>query len=138
MQHFGLDYVRMIPGHNPYYDAFLYKRKNIWYRIEIKTDYAAERFGNLYFEMHNCWQNRPSGLTITKADHYAHYVPCHDIILWYEPAQIKMWLANAERMSRPGVKYKDKAGDNNSEGFVVPYEDIASRAWVKKIPAYLP
>ena len=43
-------------------------------KFEVKADYMSSITGNLAIEHHNCKQNKPSGIMISRADFWCHVI----------------------------------------------------------------
>ena len=97
---------------------------------EIKTDFLASQTKNLYFETRNTQHGCPSGLTLTRADVWGHYVP-HLKKLWLFDPKALLWYLRAHRdnpmlgivLSRPN------SGDHNSQGYIVPIKTAQKWSW---------
>jgi hypothetical protein len=86
--------------------------------IEVKCDKKSNVTGNLFFEVHNSKQDKPSGLRATKAAKIYHYAPSRKVIFIYPPGMMLL-----ELQSKP-YKFVTKVGDNNSDGYVVPIAEV--------------
>jgi hypothetical protein len=86
--------------------------------IEVKCDKKSNVTGNLYFEVHNSKQDKPSGLRATKAAKIYHYAPSRKTMFIYAPGMMLLELT-----SKP-YKFVTKVGDNNSDGYVVPITEV--------------
>lgn len=100
--------------------------------VEVKCDYKAKTTRNLYFETHNCYRNKPSGLTATKADWWVHYVPGDGTAYRYPPKRMLAWLG-----TQTTYRKLEKCGDNNSDGYIVPVAVVAALDFVKSFPIML-
>ncbi len=109
------------PGRVKTHDAVIYRP----YRIEFKCDYKAEETGNLFLETFNPYRKEPSGLTATRADWWVIYVPSKATIFVFNP---KKMLACIEKHDE--WRLKTVAGDNNSNGYLVPIKDAADMPFV--------
>lgn len=98
--------------------------------IEVKTDWDAERTGNVFLEMFNCYRNEPSGLTATNADIWAHFVPPNHLFTFRPRAMIK----HLTEIPSNAVGYRkiERGGDNNSSGFIVSIENLRLLPFVRK------
>jgi hypothetical protein len=104
-------------------------------RFELKYDKKAATTGNLYFETHNTYQDRPSGLCVTAADFWAHYLPHLQSIAVFRPAQMLAFLQQQLATPRPGFRQtRPGGGDNNSQGIVAPIAAILAQPFVTVIP----
>lgn len=86
---------------------------------ELKCDYEAERSGNMYFELRNHKLNEASGLSSTKAECWYHFVP-PNLLFKYPPEHMRNWLALMKSEKNPDYRFVENAGDDNSQGCVVP------------------
>ena len=58
-------------GYFPYYDIEITK-DNVVTTYEVKADRQAHTTGNIAIEFE--YNNKPSGISVTRADYYAYYV----------------------------------------------------------------
>lgn len=94
--------------------------------FEVKTDFAAAKTGNLFFE-YSC-NSKQSGLLTTTADKYAFLVPHLKEILVFSPSSMYEKLING--------RYRNitTAGDGGRVcGFIAPIEDIRATKFVEII-----
>jgi hypothetical protein len=103
-------------------------------RFELKYDKKAATTGNLYFETTNTYQGRPSGLGVTEADFWAHYLPHLQRIALFRPDKMLAFLQQQLDARRPGFRQtRPGGGDNNSQGIVAPIADILAQPFVTAI-----
>ena len=102
---------------------------------EIKTDFKAEHTGNIYLEIRNTCVNKPSGLTVTTADIWVHYVPYLKRLWGFDPKALLWYLQIHSQyrgsqiwLSTPG------SGDKNSQGYIVPLAKVMQWEWPIQIP----
>ena len=101
---------------------------------EIKTDFLAAQTQRVYFEIRDTKHNKATGLCITKADIWAHYVP-HVQLVWLFDPKALLWYLKVHShnpvlkiaMSHPG------SGDNNSQGYLVPLSFIEQWQWPQQL-----
>lgn len=92
--------------------------------VEVKTDFMAQKTGNLYMEF--ACNDKDSGLAITTADYWAVLVPHKQCIFLFCPKTMLSWLKTAQ-------KKIIKGGDRKAVwGFVVSIEDVEAETFVKK------
>lgn len=86
-------------------------------KIEVKTDFQAEKTGNIFVEYSS--RNKPSGISISESDWYAFII-----------SNEKIKLIATKKLKEICRKYLNtkrdiKGGDNNtSSGVLVPLEKI--------------
>lgn len=107
---------------------------------EIKTDWASEKYGNAFFEIHNTSLDIPSGLVKTIASVWAHYLPANKCLVLVDPKALLWWLATHMRLT---PKYKirlssPRSGDGNAQGYIVPCSVLLERKWIERLPYTLP
>jgi hypothetical protein len=104
-------------------------------RFEIKYDKKAAETGALYFEMHNTYRDTPSGLAVTQAEVWAHYLPHLRLVALYAPQRMRTFLQQALLQHRPGVRQtRPHGGDHNSQGVVAPIPLILAQPFVTPMP----
>jgi hypothetical protein len=130
MVHYGCDSASTPQGRFIGYDAVLFKRGARFCFVEVKVDYAAERTGNLFFEVYNNYRQEQSGLAATLADRYAHFIPHLSTILVYDPKAMLFWLDMARLQNRHDVRRVVGGDYGNSTGYVAPIGEIMSRLWL--------
>ena len=103
---------------------------------EIKTDFKAVQTNRLYFEIHNTQHRCPSGLTLTRADVWAHYVP-HLKKLWlFDPKALLWYLQVHNNNPVLGIVLSGaRSGDGNSQGYIVPIKNIQKWSWPLQLEA---
>ena len=90
-------------------------------KIEVKTDYLAQKTGNIAIEYQS--RGKPSGISITEADYYAYFLPLanfSNIILILEIDELK-------RLSRLYFQKgkTTKMGDENSSiAVLIPIDKL--------------
>lgn len=97
--------------------------------IEIKHDKKAQETGNMYFEVNNCKLGEPSGLKATKAHIWLHFVPPHDLF-YYSPVKMLKHLRDQVPINSR-YTHLTNCGDSNSDGVIVPIEEIRALPFVK-------
>jgi hypothetical protein len=122
--------VRTPQGRFVGYDAILFKRGARFCAVEIKVDYAAERTGNLFFEVYNNYRQEQSGLAATLADRYAHYIPHLSVILIYDPKAMLFWLDTSYVQNHHNIRRLTGGDYGNSMGYVAPVGEIVPRQWL--------
>lgn len=104
------------------------KLKTKKFTVEVKYDYMSAKTGNLCIETWNTKQDKPSGLSATKAKIWAVCIPDGD--------HITVWLTKTKDL-REFVKNNDpkrtieKAGDDNTR--ILLYDDFEILAIFEKI-----
>lgn len=84
-------------------------------RVEVKWDKRAAASGNLYFEVENTRQRRPSGVMATDCDLWCHVLGRGDRALLTEVVHLREFLSRGRfRSVRTG------GADSNSRGLLVP------------------
>ena len=71
---------------------------------ELKYDKKSQETGNLYFETRNTRQQRPAGLTATRADCWAYYLPSQRCIALFAPGLMLAFLEAQLEANTPGVR----------------------------------
>ena len=97
---------------------------------EIKTDFLASQTQRLFFEIRNTRHGCASGLTMTHADVWAHYVP-HLKKLWLFDPKALLWYLQAH-INNPllGIVLSSaSSGDRNSQGYIVPITTVQKWRW---------
>ena len=92
---------------------------------ELKCDYAADKTGNVFFEVFNPYRNEPSGLNATKANWWIHYIPSKAFCLMFQP---KRMLRHLEENC--SASFVSRVGDKNSDGYIIPISDVLSLSFV--------
>lgn len=103
---------------------------------EIKADWASATYGNAFFEIHNTSLDIPSGLVVTMASVWAHYLPAQECLVLVDPKALLWWLTTHIRLT---PKYKirlssPRSGDNNAQGYIVPVSVLLERKWIEILP----
>lgn len=88
------------------------------FTFELKIDRKEPTSGNLFLEVWNCKQNRPSGLTATMADWWAIKSVRRPLCL-FRPKAVLEWLQKEGPKHR--IYLKKHCGDDNSNGYAVPF-----------------
>ncbi len=100
-------------------------------RVEVKWDRASERSGNLYFEVENTRQGKPSGIMATSATLWCHVTGGGREALIAPVALLREILeaGNYRSVKTGGV-------DSNSRGKLVPISEMRGRQgiWWIKLP----
>lgn len=133
VQHFyGFVESEKAPEAEPTYDYKYWTVHGGIRYCEIKADWKSRKTHNAYFETRNVYRGKASGLTITRADIWAHYLPGIDQILLVDPKAL-LWYLTVHQSCSPSLKiqYKELAGDNNSAGFCVPIPMLLDRDWIR-------
>lgn len=95
---------------NIYYDIEC-KMGRVKFTVEVKSDYMAERTGNLAIEYYNSKQGKPSGITVTKADLWVHCIKDGDnLTVWATSVDTLKAFIDAEEP----IKKVEFGGDNNA------------------------
>ena len=94
------------------------------FTTEVKYDLYATRSGNIAIETWNPKSNRPSGLSITRADFWCHVL------------QDSVWLTPVEELRRfvdetPPLRTIEKGGDGNATILLFQRDVILPRAFVR-------
>lgn len=112
------------------YDFILYTPKADL-RCELKSDFASKKTENVFFETWNCYRDEPSGLTTTRADRWIHHIPHSGELFIFEPSPLFAWLCKKDPSSK---LWKTGAGDNNSDGVIVPVRTVReiNETWFSK------
>lgn len=97
-------------------------------KYEVKTDEKAGETGNLFFELKNSRLNEASGLMATGARIWIYYIPARRLLLQFEPSVMLNWISDIE----PSPKYLTGVGDANSDGYLVPLEQVLQLPFVTK------
>lgn len=95
---------------NIYYDiACKMGRKK--FTVEVKSDYMAEKTGNLAIEYYNSKKGTPSGVTVTKADLWVHCIKDGtNLTVWATSVKnLKAFIAAEEP-----IKKVEFGGDDNA------------------------
>ena len=97
---------------------------------EIKTDFRAAQTNKLYFEILNTQHGCPSGLTLTQADVWAHYVPHLKKVWLFDPKALLWYLKAHSNNPLLGIVLSSaSSGDNNSQGYIVPITTVQKWLW---------
>ena len=97
---------------------------------EIKTDFLAAQTNRLYFEILNTQHRCPSGLTLTQADVWAHYVPHLKKVWLFDPKALLWYLQVHSNNPVLGIALSGtRSGDGNSQGYIVPIKNIQKWSW---------
>lgn len=96
---------------NLYYDIES-KIGNKKFKIEVKSDYMAQKTGNLAIEYHNSKKDAKSGIEATQADIWTHCVQDMD--------NLTVWMTHVEKLkhfinTEIPLKIINKGGDGNAE-----------------------
>jgi len=105
---------------------FTYLKKG---RVEVKCDFEAVRFGNLFLEIRNPKSGKATGLTSTEADTWLHFVP-PDRVFLFTPRHMRIYC------EKNNIE-KKVVFNGNSEGYTIPIktvEELIARKtfWVKE------
>ncbi len=91
------------------------------FSVEVKWDKRADETGNLYFEVENTRQGRPSGIMATTADYWCHVIgEAGAEALLVPVARLRSFLQEGNFRCRP-----TRGEDSNSRGMIVPREALA-------------
>lgn len=96
--------------------------------VEVKCDYKAEETGNIYLETFNSYRKENSGLTATRADWWAHYIPSLSVAFVFRPKRML-----SELRHQWGGNLVERCGDNNSDGYLLPLGDVRELPFVHSI-----
>ena len=85
------------------------------FHVEVKWDKRAAATGNLYFEIENTRQRRPSGIAATTADRWCHVLGDGHEAIFADTARLRNLLTAGrfKSVSTTGL-------DSNSRGLLVP------------------
>ena len=110
------------------YDLELTRPGQTIRHLEVKWDKRAESTGNLYFEVENTRQKRPSGVMSTKADLWCHVVGEQGTALLARTAELREFLLDGAFKS-----VHTRGIDSNSRGVLVPRNAIEKDGfrWVR-------
>ncbi len=105
---------------------------------ELQYDKKSQETGNLYFETRNTRQQRPAGLTATRADCWAYYLPSQRCIALFAPGLMLAFLEAQLEANTPGVRQTlPHGGDQNSQGIVAPIALILAQPFVEQCPFHV-
>lgn len=119
-------------ANGPYWDCTIYRPDSlrdgtggldgryVRERWEIKCDWDTLRYPNMFFETGKPDTQEPSGLTITQADRWAHYVPERGVVALYAPDTMLDYLLARRDQGDPGYRFHPRCGDGNSSGITFP------------------
>lgn len=96
-------------------------------KVEFKMDFKAEKSGNFFFEVHNCKQDKPSGLSATEAPVIYHLVPPNRLFN-YDPKYVLSGLKGGKIKAR----YLTGCGDENSNGYLVAIADAKASGYFEE------
>ncbi len=110
------------------YDLELRRRDGAIRHLEVKWDKRAAETGNLYFEVENTRQQKPSGVMATTADLWCHVVGEEGEALLTQTAPLRQFLLEGRFRS-----VTTRGIDSNSRGFLVPREQLSVEGlkWVR-------
>jgi len=106
-----------------YSDSDVLFRKIIFGSIEVKADYSAIKYGNLFFE-YECLLNdvwKPSGILVTEADIWAHIVGYGYSTIFLETKVLRLVL---EYALKNNMTKEMARGDHWTKGACIPYKDF--------------
>lgn len=103
---------------NVYYDIEC-KAGRDKFKVEVKSDYMAERTGNLAIEYYNTKKDESSGLYITKADLWVHCIK--------DGSNLTVWATHVETLKQfikdeKPERIIDNGGDKNAS--LLLYKDF--------------
>ncbi len=105
------------------------------FRVEIKTDRAAARTGNLCIELLQGREQKPSGLAVSEAAVVVHYIPGKEHVAMYRRVQMMETL----RMFVRSQKFRLKlVGDNYNQGVCFPITEFCEMGKVQTWIDYRP
>lgn len=110
------------------YDLELRRDESPVRHLEVKWDKRAAETGNLYFEVENTRQNKPSGVMATTAELWCHVVGEQGQAMLSQVRPLRRFLKEGEFRS-----VNTRGADSNSRGYLVPREKLAFAGlkWVR-------
>lgn len=103
----------------PLYSSHGYAMKHDKFTIEVKNDVMATKTGNVAIEYWNSRKNAPSGLTVTKANIWAHKID-GEVWICSVPSLKKFVETN-----KP-LRIIEGGGDDNADLYLYKIEDFIS------------
>ncbi len=99
------------------------------FTVEVKWDKRAGETGNLYFEIRNTRQRRPSGIAASRADYWCHVIGEGDEALLVPVSTLRAFLRDGGF-----EKVRTRGRDSNSQGLLVPrarLADLKDGQWIR-------
>ncbi len=106
---------------------------------EVKADWASEYYPNAYLEIENTRQQKKSGVMVTEADYWWHYLPKEKLLVSFDPKVMRndeafMRCANGQ-YNAPGYDLsKRDGGDRNSLGVKIRKNTFRNLPFVNTYP----
>ncbi len=110
--------IRFVEGR---YDITLVRDGAPKRRVEVKWDKRAQDSGNLYFEVENTRQKKPSGVMSTTADVWCHVLGQGESGLIISVQNLRTFL-----LATPWRSVTTRGADSNSRGLIVPMGQVAA------------
>ena len=111
------------------YDLRVVFPKRKPFSVEVKWDKRAQETGNLFFELRNTRQNKPSGIAVTTADYWCHVVGNGAEALLAPVPVLRRFLSEGRFMEK-----STQGRDSNSRGVLVPRAALAAlpqATWIR-------
>ncbi len=111
------------------YDIHVLPSDRPGFSVEVKWDKRAAATGNLYFEIENTRQHRPSGVASTQADYWCHVIGDGDEAMLASVALMRKLLK-----ARPFREVRTRGEDSNSRGLLIPRDWLSQQkgiAWIE-------
>ncbi len=99
------------------------------FSVEVKWDKRAGETGNLYFELENTRQGKPSGVAATQADVWCHVLGQGDEALLVPVDALRSFLEKGHFERR-----RTRGRDSNSRGMIVPRKALSKlpqASWIR-------
>lgn len=103
------------------YDITLLRDGQPMRSVEVKWDKRAQDSGNLYFEVENTRQQKPSGVMSTNADLWCHVLGQGETGLIIRVEALRRFLLGTSWRS-----VNTRGVDSNSRGLIVPMAEVAA------------
>jgi len=111
------------------YDLSVVFPKHKPFSVEVKWDRRAQETGNLFFELRNTRQNRPSGIAVTTADYWCHVLGDGEEALLAPVPALRRFLSEGHFPEK-----STRGRDSNSRGVLVPRGSLAALSqatWIR-------
>lgn len=117
----GIEAVKNQDLTQKYDNDLLCKIGNKKFTCEVKYDWLADKTGNLAIEHHNSKQDKPSGISVTKADLWVHVIrDGENNTAWVTTvANLKKFVETKEPFKKIVA-----GGDKNSNMYLYRVDDI--------------